>query len=606
VTILNLSHLDTFEERNLVLSQVCYSIYSWMRKKIDWHGPRLLLYVDEIGGGGKHSFYPEEPHQNASKSPLGLLLRQGRPFGVCLCLSTQNPGDIDHRGLTNCQTWFVGSFLTESDRAKITQGLASVNFLQKNFEEFVKTAESGDFAVKYRGGEMQNFRERWLLTWHKVLTPDDYPLLKRRLRLVETAAQARALLAAGRGPEALKFAEAKVRESDRDPDMLTLYADTAREAGDPAASRKAYEASIAIRPTDTACLRLGTLLHAAGDDAGAAERFRAGIELNPSNESLHMELGRSLEALGDETGAESAYTAATKANPNLDLAWILRGYMLLARRDGKEARNAFQRALDIHPETADARTGGPSRRSRACTSTSANSTTRWPRPRRSSPPTRPTRASTTCSAPRSPRPAAAEAAQAFRAAVKLKSDAHRSWDALAASLLALGDATNALTAAKNAALLSKRAPDPLYPQALALRRLGQPDEERKILDVIIAATPSYLAAWLDLGDHLVRDRALEEAVALFDRASRATWATSASSTARPTRSTSSATTRRPCASSAWCRSSTASTRRCSASRRPCSTRTSATWTRSRRSSRPRRTSPRPRGHGATGAASSSR
>jgi hypothetical protein len=54
IIIFNLSHLDTFEERNLVVSQVAYTIYSWMRKKIESSGPRLLFYIDEIGKVYEH------------------------------------------------------------------------------------------------------------------------------------------------------------------------------------------------------------------------------------------------------------------------------------------------------------------------------------------------------------------------------------------------------------------------------------------------------------------------------------------------------------------------------------------------------------------------
>lgn len=548
VCILNLSHLDTFEERNLVLSQIGYTIYSWMRKRIDWTGPRLFLYVDEIGGGGKHSFFPEEPHVNASKSALNLLLRQGRAFGVCLCLSTQNPGDIDYRGLTNCQTWFVGKLLTESDRAKIMQGLVSVNFLVKNFEEFVKTAEAGDFSAKLRGGELINFRERWLLTWHKVLTPDDYPLLRRRLRFTDASAEARALLSAGRADEALALAKTRLAESGADPDMLLLLADVAADAGDAATARGAYEKSLALRPTDTVCLRLGHLLLEAGDAAAAAARFRAGLAINPANEALHMELGVALERSGDPAAAEEAYQAATKANPNLDRAWTLRGDLLLSRRDGKEAAVCFTRALDVRPDCAAARTGLAAANHLLGQSIAALA--ELAAVLETDPAFRPAlRRKAEVHHDLAEREEAVAAAQAFvaadegdaaahlllgrmlaaaerhveavkslRTAAKLRADDPEPWIELSDSLLAHGDPGNALTAARNGAKLARRSARALYRVALAERALGQNDEANGTLQEIAKSDPSWLPAWLDLADDALAAGRNEETVALIDRA----------------------------------------------------------------------------------------
>ena len=59
-----------------------------------------------------------------------------------------------------------------------------ISFVIKHFEDFIKSAEPGDFAVKLKGGNVFHFKERWLLTFHKVLTREEFPFLKKTLILI--------------------------------------------------------------------------------------------------------------------------------------------------------------------------------------------------------------------------------------------------------------------------------------------------------------------------------------------------------------------------------------------------------------------------------------
>jgi hypothetical protein len=78
---------------------------------------RALLYMDEIFG-----FFP--PVANPpSKTPLLTLLKQARAFGVGVVLATQNPVDLDYKGLSNTGTWFIGRLQTERDKARVLDGL---------------------------------------------------------------------------------------------------------------------------------------------------------------------------------------------------------------------------------------------------------------------------------------------------------------------------------------------------------------------------------------------------------------------------------------------------------------------------------------------------
>jgi hypothetical protein len=73
--------------------------------------------MDEIAG-----YFP--PVANPpSKGPLLTLLKQGRAFGLGVVLATQNPVDLDYKGLSNIGTWFLGRLQTERDKARVLDGL---------------------------------------------------------------------------------------------------------------------------------------------------------------------------------------------------------------------------------------------------------------------------------------------------------------------------------------------------------------------------------------------------------------------------------------------------------------------------------------------------
>jgi hypothetical protein len=97
----------------LLLSQMV----GWMRAQSGTTSLRALLYMDEIFG-----YFP--PVANPpSKLPLMTLLKQARAFGLGVVLATQNPVDLDYKGLANTGTWFIGRLQTERDKARVLEGL---------------------------------------------------------------------------------------------------------------------------------------------------------------------------------------------------------------------------------------------------------------------------------------------------------------------------------------------------------------------------------------------------------------------------------------------------------------------------------------------------
>lgn len=116
VAIFSIAHLGD-NERMFFVTMLLNQMLAWMRAQSGTSSLRALLYMDEIFG-----YFP--PIANPpSKTPLLTLLKQARAFGLGVVLATQNPVDIDYKGLANIGTWFIGRLQTERDKARILEGL---------------------------------------------------------------------------------------------------------------------------------------------------------------------------------------------------------------------------------------------------------------------------------------------------------------------------------------------------------------------------------------------------------------------------------------------------------------------------------------------------
>ncbi len=116
VAIFSMAHLGD-AERMFFVSMLLNQILGWMRTQPGTTSLRALLYMDEIFG-----YFP--PVANPpSKQPLLTLLKQARAYGLGVVLATQNPVDLDYKGLSNTGTWFIGRLQTERDKARVMEGL---------------------------------------------------------------------------------------------------------------------------------------------------------------------------------------------------------------------------------------------------------------------------------------------------------------------------------------------------------------------------------------------------------------------------------------------------------------------------------------------------
>ncbi len=116
VAIFSIAHLND-AERMFFVTLLLNQILAWMRAQSGTTSLRALLYMDEIFG-----YFP--PVANPpSKLPLLTLLKQGRAFGLGAVLATQNPVDLDYKGLANIGTWFLGRLQTARDKQRVLDGL---------------------------------------------------------------------------------------------------------------------------------------------------------------------------------------------------------------------------------------------------------------------------------------------------------------------------------------------------------------------------------------------------------------------------------------------------------------------------------------------------
>ncbi len=116
VSILSIAHLSDHERMSFV-TLLLGEVIAWMRAQPGSRTLRAMLYMDEVFG-----YFP--PVANPpSKQPMLTLLKQARAFGLGTVLATQNPVDLDYKGLSNAGTWFIGRLQTERDKERVLEGL---------------------------------------------------------------------------------------------------------------------------------------------------------------------------------------------------------------------------------------------------------------------------------------------------------------------------------------------------------------------------------------------------------------------------------------------------------------------------------------------------
>jgi hypothetical protein len=160
-SIFYIAHLPD-AERMFFVTLLFSAVEAWMRSQAGSTSLRSLLYFDEIFG-----YLP--PTQNPpSKEPMLRMLKQARAFGVGLVLVTQNPVDLDYKGLSNTGTWFVGKLQTDQDKQRLLDGLqgATPNMDRQTYDRLISSLGKRVFLLhNVHEKEPQLFQTRWAMNY---------------------------------------------------------------------------------------------------------------------------------------------------------------------------------------------------------------------------------------------------------------------------------------------------------------------------------------------------------------------------------------------------------------------------------------------------------
>jgi hypothetical protein len=233
LAIFSIAHLGD-AERMFFVSLLLNQVLGWMRTQSGTTSLRAILYMDEIFG-----YFP--PVANPpSKLPLLTLLKQGRAFGLGVVLATQNPVDLDYKGLANTGTWFIGRLQTERDKARVLEGLEGIasgtgqKFDKQAMEQLLAGLDKRIFLLNnVHDDAPELFETRWALSYLRgPLTRSQIKLLMDPLKQTATAPTSVVSAAA---PAPVASAPTKNERALLPPD-ITQYFIPVRGSGDANAS----------------------------------------------------------------------------------------------------------------------------------------------------------------------------------------------------------------------------------------------------------------------------------------------------------------------------------------------------------------------------------
>jgi hypothetical protein len=162
LAVLSIAHLND-AERMFFVTLLLNEVIAWMRNQPGTSSLRALIYMDEIFG-----YFPPSA-QPPSKTPMLTLLKQARAYGVGVVLATQNPVDLDYKGLANAGTWLLGRLQTERDKMRVIEGLESAlagDLDRGSIDRLLSNLTSRVFLMRNVHDERPVlFQSRWALSY---------------------------------------------------------------------------------------------------------------------------------------------------------------------------------------------------------------------------------------------------------------------------------------------------------------------------------------------------------------------------------------------------------------------------------------------------------
>ncbi len=184
ISVISIAHLND-AERMFFVAQLLNQTLAWVRTQSGTTSLRAILYMDEIAG------YCPPTANPPSKQPLLTLMKQARAFGLGVVLATQNPVDLDYKGLANAGTWFIGRLQTERDKARVLDGLegaathAGAPFNRADVDRLLSSLRTRCFLMNNVHEDAPVvFETRWCLSYLRG------PLTKDQIRSLTDARRA--------------------------------------------------------------------------------------------------------------------------------------------------------------------------------------------------------------------------------------------------------------------------------------------------------------------------------------------------------------------------------------------------------------------------------
>ncbi len=176
-SVFYIAHLSD-SERMFFITLLYSAIETWMRSQPGATSLRALVYFDEIFG------YAPPISNPPTKALMLRMLKQARAYGVGQILVTQNPVDLDYKGLSNAGTWMIGKLQTEKDKDRLLDGLqgaASGQFDRQTYDKILSRLGKRQFLLhNVHAKQPTVFQTRWVMNYLAgPLTRNQIPALNQ-------------------------------------------------------------------------------------------------------------------------------------------------------------------------------------------------------------------------------------------------------------------------------------------------------------------------------------------------------------------------------------------------------------------------------------------
>ena len=317
LSIVYTAHLSD-DERLFVTALLLNRVKTWTRSQSGTSQLRALLYMDEVFG-----YFP--PTANPpTKRPLLTLLKEARAQGLGVVLATQNPVDLDYKGLGNMGIWLVGKLQTDRDRERLREGLLGSGGLDgKAIDRLLAATGKRIFLLHdvHRKAPVL-LQSRWAMSYLRgPLTRDEVSrLMQERVAAGSDASTTRTPAAPGASTAPVLPAPLrsqyypKYQGEVADPHLLVKYAVRYKGASETVATRAwPLAGASAIEALEAEALEV--------DEARLAPEAAAGLRYGDLPGFLAASGARAIEKalrerLADKLAVRLLYDAATKSSSN--------------------------------------------------------------------------------------------------------------------------------------------------------------------------------------------------------------------------------------------------------------------------------------------------